>query len=60
VAVWGLPILGSMLPDVSGVMASLRAPSISLPDVDATALLSNTTLQIAAAIWIVLAPLALY
>ena len=60
VAVWGLPILGSMLPDMSGIAASLRAPSVSLPEVDATRLLSNTTLQIAAAVWVVLVPLALY
>lgn len=59
-AVWGLPILGSMAPDLSGLAASLRAPSISLPDIDATALLSNTALQIAAAVWVVLVPLALY
>jgi len=59
VAIWGRPILGSMLPDLSGLAASLRAPSVSLPDV-ATALLSNTMLQIAAAVWVVLLPLALY
>ena len=62
VAVWGLPMLASLLPDLSGLTASLRAPAVSLPAIEfeATALLSNTTVQLALAAWAVLAPLALY
>lgn len=59
-AVWGLPVLASLVPDVRGMAAAFRAPSISLPDVDAGALLSNTTIQLAAVAWIVLVPLVLY
>src|SRR5687768_7755123 len=54
-AVWGLPIIGSLLPDLTAA-ASLRVPSISWPriDVDATALIANTTIQIAVAVWAVI------
>ncbi|MEX2272493.1 MAG: hypothetical protein WD690_13550 [Vicinamibacterales bacterium] len=63
---WGLPLLAPLLPDVAGmassITASLRAPSVSLPSLDlqALALLSNTTVQLALAAWAVLAPLAVY
>lgn len=62
VAVWGLPLLASLLPDLSGITASLRAPSVALPSIEleAAALLSNTTVQLALAAWAILAPLALY
>ena len=61
-AVWGLPVLASLMPDLPGIAASLRAPSLSLPtDTQAAALLSNTTVQVALATWLVLlAPLAVY
>lgn len=62
VAVWGLPVLASVMPDLSGISASLRAPSVSMPSLEfeAAALLSNTAVQLALAAWALLAPLALY
>ena len=62
VAVWGLPVLASLMPDLSGITASLHAPSLSMPtDTQALALLSNTTVQVALAAWLVLlAPVAVY
>ncbi len=61
-AVWGLPILYALLPDLSGAAASLRAPSMALPrfDVDVMSLLSNTTLQAVVAAWAVFLPIAVY
>jgi len=58
-AVWGLPILAAQLPGAGAVasLAALRLPAI---DLDAGALLSNTALQIAAASWALLVPVALY
>ena len=61
-AVWGLPLLASLLPDVSNAAGAVRLPSIALPsvDIDAKALLSNAAIQIALAVWAVLLPTALY
>lgn len=55
VAAWGLPILAALA-------GSIAIPSVPLPSVelDAMALLSTTTVQIAAVAWAVLIPLALY
>lgn len=63
VGVWGLPVLASLVPDLWRITASMRAPSVSLPTIDtqAVALLSNTTVQVALASWLVLlAPVAVY
>lgn len=62
VAVWGLPVVASIMPDFPGIAASLRAPSVSMPalEFEAAALLSNTAVQLALAAWALLAPVALY
>lgn len=59
-AVWGLPILAAQLPDTAAAtewLTALRLPAI---DLDAGALLSHTAVQIAAASWALLVPIALY
>ena len=61
-AVWGLPILAAQLPDAGAAaawLAALRLPAIDL-ELDPGALLSNSALQIAAAAWALLVPVALY
>ena len=62
IAAWGLPALAFLMPDLSGLTASLRVPSVSLPSLDGQtlAVLSNTTVQLALAAWAVFAPVALY
>lgn len=58
--VWGLPILAAAMPDLTALRGAVRLPSMPAFDPDATTLLSSTTLQIALAIWVVVAPVALY
>jgi hypothetical protein len=60
-AVWGFPIVASLLPGYARIVAALPAPSLSMPGADfASSLLMNTALQAGAAACIVLASVTLY
>lgn len=60
-AAWGLPIAAALLPDVSQLAGSLRAPSLSMPGSElASSLLMNTTLQLAAAACVIVTTVTLY
>lgn len=59
-AVWGLPLLAAMMPDVSPLVAWFRAPAPSLDAPGDPGLLSSTLVQVAIAGWLLLAPAALY
>lgn len=58
-AMWGLPLLSAWTPDVPALLA--RFPAVTAPDIDLVALTSNTTVQVAMAVWLLLlAPIAGY
>ncbi len=59
VAAWGLPLLGAMAPDVSGVVAWFRAPSLA-SETNVPGVLLNPLVQVAVAGWVLVAPVALY
>ena len=59
VAAWGLPLLAGMAPDVSGILAWFRAPSLA-SETDVPGVLLNPLVQVAVAGWILVAPVALY
>lgn len=59
-AVWGLPILAAQLPGAGAAAAWLTALRLPAIDLDGGALLANTAVQIAAASWALLVPVALY
>lgn len=60
VATWAGPMLASLLPDGAAIMSWFRVPAVPAPDVDLVALMSSTTVQVAIAGCLLLAPVALY
>ena len=59
VAAWGLPLLADMAPDMSGIVAWFRTPSLA-SEADVPGVLLNPLVQIAVAGWVLVAPVALY
>lgn len=60
-ATWSLPLLWASMPDVGSLLARFSAlPAPGVDPGDLVALTSNTTIQIALAVWLLLAPVAGY